>query len=123
MTAAGPFVDAHTHLSLSAPDYYPEPMHKIDSLLHLQREHGIGRSVVYSPMVISHALQAGRDPLAAARQYNEHIARTQDQHPDEVAGVGIVYPFASDESAREAERAIRDLGLTGIMVNPYLAGD
>ena len=123
MPAAAPLFDAHTHLSLSAPDHYPEPMHKIDSLLRLQREHGIGRSAVYSPMVISHALQAGRDPLAAARQYNEHIARTQDRHPQEVAGVGIVYPFADDDSAREAERAIRDLGLTGIMANPYLQGD
>ncbi|MFI5267394.1 MAG: amidohydrolase family protein [Chloroflexota bacterium] len=118
-----PLVDAHTHLSLSAPDYYPEPMHKIESMLHLQREHGIGRSVIYSPMVISHALQAGRDPLAAARQYNEHIARTQERHPEEVVGVGIVYPFAEDESAREAERAVRELGLNAIMANPYLQGD
>jgi predicted TIM-barrel fold metal-dependent hydrolase len=118
-----PLVDAHTHLSLSAPEHYPEPMHKIESMLRLQREHGIGRSVIYSPMVISHALQAGRDPLAAARQYNEHIARTQDQHPDEVVGVGIVYPFAEDASAREAERAVRELGLNGVMANPYLQGD
>jgi predicted TIM-barrel fold metal-dependent hydrolase len=120
---ASPLIDAHTHLSLSAPDHYPEPMHKIESMLRLQREHGIARSVIYSPMVISHALQAERDPLAAARAYNEHIARTQDQHPDEVAGAGIVYPFAEDESAREAERAIRDLGLNGVMANPYLRGD
>jgi aminocarboxymuconate-semialdehyde decarboxylase len=40
-----------------------------------------------------------------------------------VAGVGIVYPFAADESAREAERAVSELGLTGIMANPYLQGD
>lgn len=120
---SAPLVDAHTHLSLSAPDYYPEPMHNIESMLHLQREHGIDRSVIYSPMVISHALAAGRDPLAAARLYNEHIARTQEQHPEEVVGVGIVYPFAQDESAREAERAVRELGLNGLMANPYLQGD
>ncbi|HVA23502.1 MAG TPA: amidohydrolase family protein [Chloroflexota bacterium] len=118
-----PLIDAHTHLSLSAPEFYPEPMHKIDSMLRLQREHGIGRSVIYSPMVISHALKGGRDPLAAARQYNEHISRTQEQHPEEVVGVGIVYPFAEDESAREAERAVRELGLNGVMANPYLQGD
>jgi aminocarboxymuconate-semialdehyde decarboxylase len=123
MSAAPHLFDAHTHLSLKAPDHYPRAMHHIDSLLELQRDHGIGRSAVYSPMVISHAIQAGRDPLAAARQYNEHIARTQDEHPDEVAGVGIIYPFAADESAREAERAIRELGLIGVMANPYLAGD
>jgi aminocarboxymuconate-semialdehyde decarboxylase len=121
MTA--PLVDVHTHLSLSAPEHYPQPMHKIEALLHLQREHGIGQSAVYSPMVISHALQAGRDPLAAARSYNDHIARTQEAHPGEVIGVGIIYPFAGDDSAREAERAIRQLGLSGVMANPYLQGD
>jgi predicted TIM-barrel fold metal-dependent hydrolase len=120
---AAPLVDAHTHLSLSAPEHYPAAMHRIEAMLELQRSHGISRSVMYSPMVISHALKAGRDPLAAARAYNEHIARTQDQHPDEVVGVGIVYPFGEDASAREAERAIRELGLNGLMANPYLQGD
>jgi aminocarboxymuconate-semialdehyde decarboxylase len=120
---AAPLVDAHTHLSLKAPEHYPAAMHHIESMLELQREHGIDRSVIYSPMVVSHALEAGRDPMAAARQYNEHIARTQEAHPDEVVGVGIVYPFGQDESAREAERAVRDLGLNGVMANPYLQGD
>jgi aminocarboxymuconate-semialdehyde decarboxylase len=119
---SGPLIDVHTHLSLKAPDFYPRPMHEIDALLHLQREHGIGRSAVYSPMVVSQAAHSGRDPLAAARAYNDYIARTQDQHPDEVTGVGIIYPFAEDGSAREAERAVRELGLSGIMANPYLQG-
>jgi aminocarboxymuconate-semialdehyde decarboxylase len=119
---SAPLVDVHTHLSIKAPEHYPEPMHRIEALLRLQREHGIGRSAVYSPMVISQALQAGRDPLAAARAYNEHIARSQEAHPDEVIGVGIIYPFAQDESAREAERAVRELGLNGVMANPYLQG-
>src|SRR5438067_10965861 len=106
MSAGQLLVDAHTHLSLRAPEHYPQPMHRIDALLHLQREHGIGASAVYSPMVISQALQAGRDPLEAARQYNDFIARTQGDHREEVIGVGIVYPFAGDAGAREAERAI-----------------
>ncbi|HLG72733.1 MAG TPA: amidohydrolase family protein [Chloroflexota bacterium] len=120
---AAPLVDVHTHLSLAAPEHYPQAMHHVDALLHLQREHGISRSAVYSPMVVSQAMKAGHDPLEAARRYNDFIARTRDEHPDEVTGVGIIYPFASDESAREAERAVRELGLSGIMANPYLKGD
>jgi aminocarboxymuconate-semialdehyde decarboxylase len=73
-------------------------------------------------MVVSQAQQSGREPLEAARRYNDFIARTRDQHPDEVTGVGIVYPFAADESAREVERAVSELGLAGIMANPYLQG-
>src|SRR5438270_13337709 len=104
---AATLVDAHTHLSLAAPEHYPQAMHNVDALLHLQREHGITRSAVYSPMVVSQAIHSGRDPLEAARRYNDFIARTRDLHPDEVSGVGISYPFAEDESAREAERAVR----------------
>lgn len=123
MSASHLLVDAHTHLSLRAPDHYPQPMHRVDALLELQRQHGIGCSAAYSPMVISQAMQAGRDPRVAAQQYNEHIAGTRDQHPDEIIGVGIIYPFASDESARDAERAVKELGLSGVMANPYLQGD
>ncbi len=119
---AAPLVDVHTHLSLAAPEHYPQAMHRVEALLELQRLHGISRSAVYSPMVVSQALQSGREPLEAAKRYNDFMARTRDQHPDEVSGVGIIYPFAADESAREAERAIRELGLAGIMANPYLKG-
>ena len=75
MAAGRLLFDAHTHLSMRAPDFYPRPMHHVDALLHLQREHGIGSSAVYSPMVVSQAIAAGRDPLDAARQYNDFIAR------------------------------------------------
>lgn len=122
MPSTGLLVDVHTHLSLAAPEFYPQAMQKIEALLELQREHGISRSAVYSPMVVSQALHSGRDPLEAARRYNDFMAGTRDQHPNEVTGVGIVYPFAGDQSAREAERAVSQLGLSGIMANPYLEG-
>ncbi|MEA2638996.1 MAG: aminocarboxymuconate-semialdehyde decarboxylase [Chloroflexota bacterium] len=114
--------DAHTHLLITAPAHYPPPMHAVDQLLALQRSHGVVRSAVYSPMEVNRAFARGEEPLSICVRYNDFIARVQEQHPDEVVGVGIVYPYAGDASAREAERAVRDLGLRGVMVNPYLRG-
>src|SRR5581483_12044683 len=122
MTAPQPLVDAHTHLLIRAPAPYPPPMHAIEHLLELQRSHGITQSVIYSPMEILRAFAANEEPLVMCRRYNDFIAGIQEAHPGEVLGVGLVYPFEGDASAREAERAVRDLGLHGVMVNPYLRG-
>lgn len=115
-------VDAHTHLLLTGPPHYPAAMRDVDALLEQQRAHGIGSSIVYSPMEIQRAFRAADDPLAYARRYNDFIARIQTEHAGEITGVGVVYPFAGDESAREGERAIRELGLHGVMVNPFMRG-
>lgn len=122
MIKAGLF-DAHTHLLLTGPPHYPLAMRDTDALLKQQRSFDIRRSIVYSPMEIQRAFRASEDPSAFAGRYNEFISEVQTQHPDEVVGVGIVYPFEGDKSAREAERVIQGLGLRGVMVNPFMRGN
>jgi aminocarboxymuconate-semialdehyde decarboxylase len=122
MSASTGYFDAHTHLLLTGPPHYPLAMRDVDTLLALQRSHGITRSVVYSPMEIQRAFLSGDDPEPAVRRYNDFVAQVQEKYPDQVTGVGLVYPFAGDSSAREAERVIEQLGLHGVMVNPYLRG-
>jgi aminocarboxymuconate-semialdehyde decarboxylase len=122
MTAATKIFDSHTHLLLTGPPHYPLAMRNLDVLLEQQRSFGISRSVVYSPMEIQRAFRASEDPSAFASRYNEFISKVQEQHGDEVVGVGIVYPFEGDKSAREAERIIKELGLRGVMVNPFMRG-
>ena len=122
MTANTGIFDSHTHLLLTGPPHYPPAMRNLDALLEQQRSFGISRSVVYSPMEIQRAFRASEDPGAFASRYNEFISKVQEQHDDEVVGVGIVYPFEGDKSAREAERVIKDLGLRGVMVNPFMRG-
>lgn len=112
--------DAHTHLLLTGPPYYPLAMRDVNALLEQQRSHGITRNIVYSPMEVQRAFRASEDPHVFARRYNDFIARTQEKFPDEIVGVGIVYPFSGDESAREAERIVTELGLRGVMVNPFM---
>lgn len=117
-----PIFDVHTHFFPGAPSYYPPAMREVEALLELQRQHGIGRSAIYSPMTISRALEAGQEPLEAARGYNGFVAELAASHPEEVVGVGIAFPFAGEASARVAEEAVCQLGLRGIMVNPWLDG-
>lgn len=121
MEASPPAYDAHTHLLLTGPPHYPPAMRDADALLELQASHGIEHSIVYSPMEIQRAFRNGDDPLAYASRYNDFIARVQNER-DSITGVGLIYPFAGDVSAREAERAIRELRLRGLMVNPYMRG-
>jgi aminocarboxymuconate-semialdehyde decarboxylase len=97
-------------------------MRDAEALLEMQAAHGISRSIVYSPMEIQRAFRAGDDPHAYAGRYNDFIARAQDQYSDAIAGVGLVYPFDGEVSAREAERIVRELKLRGVMVNPYMRG-
>jgi aminocarboxymuconate-semialdehyde decarboxylase len=122
MTSEAGLFDAHTHLLLTGPPHYPLAMRDTATLLEQQRSFGISRSVVYSPMEIQRAFRASEDPSTFASRYNEFISKVQEQHGDEVAGVGIVYPFEGDRSAREAERVIQELGLRGVMVNPFMRG-
>lgn len=122
MSTSGGTFDAHTHLLLTSPPHYPLAMRDVDVLLEQQRAHGIARSIVYSPMEIQRAMRAGDDPHGYATRYNEFIAGVQEKRGDEIVGVGVIYPFAGNVSARAAERAVRELGLRGVMVNPYMRG-
>ncbi|MFN0071368.1 MAG: amidohydrolase family protein, partial [Chloroflexota bacterium] len=122
MTTDTAIFDAHTHLLLTGPPHYPLAMRDLAALLDQQQSHGITRSLVYSPMEIQRAFRASEDPSRFASRYNEFISGVQEKHRDAVVGVGIVYPFEGDKSAREAERIVTELGLKGVMVNPFMRG-
>ncbi len=47
---------------------------------------------------------------------NDHVADLVARHPGRLYGLASVDPFDGERAAREAERAIRDLGLLGLFV-------
>lgn len=47
---------------------------------------------------------------------NDDLAELVGRHPGQIHGLGSVDAFEGDKSGREAERAIRDLGLRGLFV-------
>lgn len=48
---------------------------------------------------------------------NDHVAALVARHPGRIYGLASVDPFDGDRAAREAERAIGDLGLLGLFVD------
>ena len=59
----------------------------------------------------------GRVPHQTIVAMNDHLAGLVARHPGRIYGLASVDGYDGDKSAREAERAIRDLGLRGLFVD------
>ncbi len=60
---------------------------------------------------------------ALARSTNDTLAATVRRHPTRFAGMAAVAPQAPQEAAKEAERAVRELGLRGVVINSHTQGE
>ena len=59
----------------------------------------------------------GHVPSETIREMNDEVAALAGRHPGRIFGLASVDAYDGDLSAREAERAIRDLGLKGLFVD------
>jgi len=59
----------------------------------------------------------GRVPHETIMAANDHVAELVARHPGRLHGLASVDAYDGDRAAREAERAIRDLGLLGLFVD------
>lgn len=85
-------------------------------LLRDIREGDISARVVnMSPALIANS--EGHVPHAAIMAMNDDLAALVARHPRNIHGLASVDGYDGDRSAREAERAIRDLGLRGVFVD------
>jgi 5-carboxyvanillate decarboxylase len=85
-------------------------------------EAGIDRQVIAltSPGV---QVMAADDAAAFAKVANDELAEACRNHPDRYSGMIAIAPHAPAEAAREIERGIRSLGLTGVIVNSHTHGE
>lgn len=58
-----------------------------------------------------------KDAPALAREFNDALARTVAAHPDRYAGFAHLPMTAPEAAADELERAIKELGFCGLLVN------
>ncbi len=58
-----------------------------------------------------------------ARAANEAVAELRREHPQRFAGLGTVPMQATDLAIAELERAVRDLGLAGVMIDDHVNGE
>src|SRR5689334_16093641 len=99
-----------------------DALEDLDGHLEVMDRRGIERSVL---SLASDGIQGVDDPAPAvrrAREANDALAARIALHPDRFAGFAAVAMQDPAEAAREAERAVRDLGFVGVLVNGYSNG-
>jgi|tagenome__1003787_1003787.scaffolds.fasta_scaffold20946421_2 predicted TIM-barrel fold metal-dependent hydrolase len=90
--------------------------------LELMDRHGIAMSVL---SLASDGIQGLDDASAAvtrAREANDALAEVVAARPDRFAGFAAVALQDPSAAAAEAERAVRELGFQGVLVNGYSNG-
>jgi aminocarboxymuconate-semialdehyde decarboxylase len=87
-----------------------------DLLLKDIREGEISARIVNIPAALI-ADAEGRVPHETILSMNDHLAELIARHPGRIHGLASLDGYDGDKSAREAERAIRDLGLRGLFVD------
>lgn len=107
-------VDAHSHLFPAAWKRHgrmPDELFDVPALLERQAAAGIATTVVSDP----HIWYGDLDPssLERTREWNDFAASLARDHPGRLAALGTVTPWR-DGHLEEAERAITELGLSGL---------
>lgn len=127
MTAPLDIVDIHTHLwpaawgpggkyARPAGGFTPEIYRKITTPQALVEEFeaaGVSLAIVTATIESLFGLD-GTVSISALREANDWLATLSRDHPT-LAGFGVVDAFSGEEGAREAERAIVELGLSGLV--------
>jgi OH-DDVA meta-cleavage compound hydrolase len=96
-----------------APSHGDEELH-----LKLMEERGYDMQFLSQPpFTQAHDLPA-RLGIAQAKAYNESIAQCVEAHPTKFRGVASLPLQDIPAAVREMERAVRDLKMIGVMINP-----
>lgn len=116
-------VDCHAHLN--PPEWrmgQPPSMFDIDNLLAQQEEAGVDASV-FSNTMFGRPGVLDLTTIEKIRRFNEFAAEVTAKYPGRLYGLASAVPFAGDDHLKEAERAIKEYGLKGALVNSSVAGE
>jgi predicted TIM-barrel fold metal-dependent hydrolase len=108
-------VDAHSHLfppEWASSGRMPADMFDVAGLLDRQEAAGVAASVVSDP----HIWYGDLDPsdIVRTREYNDFAAELVREHAPRLAALGSVTPWRGQDHVVEAERAVSELGLSGL---------
>ncbi len=119
---AGPVIDCHSHLMPKEwyADGVPPALVDFDGLLAEQERGGVGMSVFGNNWA---RMPQGLAPLEIVKTFNEFAAELTAKHPGRVLGLASSVAFGGDAVLAETERAIRQLGLKGVMITSSVDGE
>jgi predicted TIM-barrel fold metal-dependent hydrolase len=104
-------------------DLTPAGLHGPDRLAELDRE-GIDVAVLYPSLGLGiGGLDDPEHAVAACRVYNDWLAGYCAADPERLVGVAAVPMQDPAAAAREAERAVRELGFRGVFIRPNPCGE
>ncbi len=115
-------IDCHCHLG--PPEWAvpsaPACMFDIDGVRAEQDRVGVDVSVFGNNWIRT---PPGVSALDVMRRYNDFAAEVTARYEGRLLGLASVEPFGGDEHLAELDRAIKELGLKGVMINSSVAGE
>ncbi len=115
-------IDAHAHL-VPQGWYHPKSPQAIFDIPRLRDEQqraGVDLTIFGNNWIRT---PAGKDPFDIVTEFNAFAAETTAQHSDYLLGLACAVPFGGDKFLKETDRAVREYGLKGIMINSSVAGE
>jgi aminocarboxymuconate-semialdehyde decarboxylase len=115
-------IDCHAHLAPKSwySSKSPPAIFDIEGLIEEQQNGGVDLTVFGNNWIRT---PDGADALEVVREFNEFAAEVTQKHPRHLLGLASSVAFGDDRFLRETERAVREYGLKGIMVNSSVAGE
>ncbi|HEX9445886.1 MAG TPA: amidohydrolase family protein [Candidatus Binatia bacterium] len=115
-------IDCHAHLV--PPSWYnaksPPAIFDIPGLLEDQDRAGVNLTVFGNNWIRT---PERADAFEVVQQFNEFAAEATSKYPGRILGLASSVAFGDDRMLKETERAVRDYGLKGIMVNSSVEGE
>lgn len=105
-------VDAHAHVMLG--DYGSISPPPVDAVLESFARYGVARAWFSSVDALV------GNTAEIHRRTNDHMAELQTRFGRSFVALATLHPRGGDESARELERAVRELGLRGLKIHGWL---
>ena len=115
-------IDCHAHLMPPAWHHpkSPQSIFDIPRLLDEQDSAGIDLTVFGNNWIRT---PAEKDSFEVVNEFNTFAAEISARHSNHLLGLACAVPFGDDQFLKETERAVRDYGLKGIMINSSVAGE
>lgn len=118
------YIDIHSHMRPQQGGRGPKPpgIFDLDKLLAQQEEAGVVS--VFSYTMFTYDFNKV-DPTTVdnIKRYHDFAVDLSAKHTGRLTGMAAANPFGGEEHLRETERALKEAGLKGVMINSSVQGE